>query len=520
MQQNKDRKYITEMNQSEAKAFFLDPSTYVPLTLPRYFRFDKILKFAENELGDKEIKNISINKKALSNTENVNYTLLLNKDARYDWRPLQIVHPIVYVDLVNYICSNWDSIIKRFKDFETNPKLKCISLPLKSTSKHNDKEEIILNWWESLEQASIKYSLNFKYCIKTDITNCYGSIYTHTISWAINGKEWAKNNRNRNNLGNEIDKRIEFMQNGQTNGIPQGGSLFDTIAELVLGYADLEMNDWFKENLSELNKKNPDFDYQIIRYRDDYRIFTNSKEFAERIIRKLSDVLSELNLHFNSKKTLITTDIIGSAIKPDKLYWTKQQPLISLKLINPQGKKEIVYQMSPQKHLWQIYELSQKFPNSGQVSTALSEFLQRIQTKSKDNFINDYQQIISITSNIIVKSPNSIPIGISILSTLFAQMNDSKEIIKTVSLVMKKIQDMPNIGFIEIWLQRLTLLTEKETPYNNPLCQKIYNNKNIWDSSWMKDPLDESSIIDTKAIDNLNIIVPQQEVTIFNDYSF
>jgi hypothetical protein len=44
--------------------------------------------------------------------------------------------------------------------------------------------------------------------------------------------------------------------------------LMDFIAEMVLGYID--------ERLSQcLDKK---MDYRIIRYRDDYRIFTNSKK--------------------------------------------------------------------------------------------------------------------------------------------------------------------------------------------------------------------------------------------------
>jgi hypothetical protein len=61
-----------------------------------------------------------------------------------------------------------------------------------------------------------------------------------------------------------------FCYYGQTNGIPQGSVLMDFIAEMVLGYID--------ERLSQcLDKK---MDYRIIRYRDDYRIFTNSKTYA------------------------------------------------------------------------------------------------------------------------------------------------------------------------------------------------------------------------------------------------
>lgn len=58
------------------------------------------------------------------------------------------------------------------------------------------------------------------------------------------------------------------MSFGQTNGIPQGSNLMDFIAELVLGYSDLQLS----KKLIMTTISN----YKILRYRDDYRIFTNS----------------------------------------------------------------------------------------------------------------------------------------------------------------------------------------------------------------------------------------------------
>ncbi|WP_258286665.1 RNA-directed DNA polymerase, partial [Escherichia ruysiae] len=81
------------------------------------------------------------------------------------------------------------------------------------------------------------------------------------------------------NLGDQIDYALRQMQWGQTNGIPQGSALMDFIAEIVLGYADELLGQRLEsENIN---------DYHIIRYRDDYRIFTNSKEDAEAIARHL-----------------------------------------------------------------------------------------------------------------------------------------------------------------------------------------------------------------------------------------
>ena len=99
----------------------------------------------------------------------------------------------------------------------------------------------ILSWWQGIEQASIELALEYDYVfLCADITDCYGAIYTHSIAWAIHGKTVAKQNRTDKNLvGNVIDWYIQDMRHGQTNGIPQGSVLMDFIAEILLGYADL-----------------------------------------------------------------------------------------------------------------------------------------------------------------------------------------------------------------------------------------------------------------------------------------
>lgn len=91
----------------------------------------------------------------------------MNKDGRYDWRPLSIVHPVPYVDLVNSITNHWSTIINRFSEFQNDKRVHCISIPVESIEKKSDKAEIILNWWQNLEQASIRYALMYKYCTKT-----------------------------------------------------------------------------------------------------------------------------------------------------------------------------------------------------------------------------------------------------------------------------------------------------------------------------------------------------------------
>lgn len=61
-------------------------------------------------------------------------------------------------------------------------------------------------------------------------------------------------------------------------------------------------------------------DFKIIRYRDDYRIFSNNKNDLQIIFKELTKILNYLNLQINDSKTLRTDDIIGNSLKKDKVY--------------------------------------------------------------------------------------------------------------------------------------------------------------------------------------------------------
>lgn len=104
--------------------------------------------------------------------------------------------------------------------------------------------------------------------------------------------------KNSKDFGAKLDKRVREVQYGQTNGILQGGQVYNLVAEIVMGYADMVLSERLNSILSSKEKE----DYQIIRYRDDYRIFSNSREIAEKIVKTLAEVLAELNMHFNQKK--------------------------------------------------------------------------------------------------------------------------------------------------------------------------------------------------------------------------
>lgn len=541
-----EEKCVLDMTSMEARAFFLKSSSYFSGNLPTYFDFTSILNEVSKIMDGKKLNDVWYRKPG--NYRNVNRKIIMNKDGKYAWRQLQIIHPFIYVDLVNLITEekNWNLVRKRFSEFDNTSnasKIRCISIPKQSKSKLSDIGNTILGWWKNSEQALIKYSLDFDYCLQTDVTDCYPSIYTHSISWALHGINVAKSNRSLDLLGNKIDKSIQSMQNMQTNGIPQGSVLMDFIAEMILGYSDKLLS----EELSKEGINN----YQIVRYRDDYKIFSDSKEDVEKILKTLSIILYDLNLKLNSAKTYLYDDIILDGIKPDKLYWTtkyesfvdyfptkkdlldisnkdipREEDHIFDDLLNKKEKKRPSFKISIQKHLLEIKIMAEKYPNCGQLKKSLTDlYLYRIKQMSK--MPDDVEQIVSILVSIMIKNPTTIQHCVVILGRILEfYKNEPKQVSVFISKILKKYSKLPNTDLVEIWLQRFTVLlnADEQFSYQSNLCQFVNGNSDVsfWNSEWLKKEYRTADKwhIDKSEKENLSFITSEKEIYAFSKVDY
>lgn len=499
-------KKILDFSHADARKFFLKEESYCNFELPKYFVFQNLLEQISQEIQEKPLSdyygnNVESGKSRPTKPcdyENVNYRFLNNKDGKFAWRPLQLIHPAIYVSLVHKISKeeNWNVIVSRMEEFNGNSKIKCLSLPVESEDNLSDRATTVNNWWHSVEQNSIELALKYEYVLHTDISDCYGSIYTHSIAWALHTKETAKMSKNdRNLIGNVIDCYIQDMSFGQTNGIPQGSVLMDFVAEIVLGYADLELTQ--KIGNTNLN------DYEILRYRDDYRIFTNNPQDGDLILKILTEILVDLGLKLNPQKTLASNNVIRHSIKQDKLDWIKSQKYIA----NLQGQ------------LLLIHDFSCKHPNSGSLSKALDKFFTRIQRLKKNR--DDILVLISILVDIMFKSPRTYPIGSAILSKFLSLIESDDEQRRILNSVISKFSILPNIGYLEIWIQRIVIKTIHEIQFVEPICRKL-NNSNIplWNSDWLnnnglKRLITNGSIVERTIIEEMNEIIEEEEVRLF-----
>jgi len=490
-------KKLVELSNEEAREHFLKGSSYFNGDMPSYISFEPILTDVAAVLNGRsytEMKSANPN-----DSPGVNYNFLANKDGKFAWRPLELVHPAIYISLVNEMCTseNWGRIKELLSEFEGGA-VDCCSIPVLSLDNQTDVATQVRSWWQSVEQRSLIYSLEFSHILHTDVIDCYGSLYTHSIPWALHGLEYAKmNKRDKSLLGNKIDSYIQASRYGQTNGISQGSVLMDLVAEIVLGYVDKQIH-------SELGEPS---NFRILRYRDDYRIFANSDDRAEKILKVISDKLRPVGMRLGVSKTRLSRNVVEGAIKPDKLAG------IDLQDLGDANAKTI------QKQLLRLHSFGQRFPNSGALRRLVSEFHTKISEQTER--LDDLEVQVAIATDIGFVSPSTFPAIAGILSYLIS-LASTEEKSRLWMKVRQKMARVPYNGYLEIWLQRVTQSRTVGIPFvsDEPICQIVNGETpNLWENEWissnnLKDALRVSKIVIGSVSDTEEVVQPE-EVALF-----
>lgn len=349
-------KTIFDLSADETLDFLMQNDRYVTTEMPEYLNFDPVLAFAREHIADTSIDKClkDINPENMSDA---NYDIMLNKDGRYAVRVLSLSNPFLYYLLAREICTpeHWAAILDDFKVFGSAPHIQAVGIPVIPADKEDfHKATTILNWWSRFEQMAVKLSLDYRYMFVTDITNCYGTIELQTVEKALSRKGTASEV----DVKTDIVRILTMLRQGRNIGLPQGSTLYDIVAEIVLGYADMLLREALeRDGITE--------GYEILRYRDDYKVFANDKDLLERISYTLQHVLEGLNLRLNSAKTRISDSIITDSIKPDKLAYIYNTPIYN-------NKKQCDFD-GIQKQLLFILQFGRQYPNCGQMRMLLSK---------------------------------------------------------------------------------------------------------------------------------------------------
>ena len=132
-----------------------------------------------------------------------------------------------------------------------------------------------------------------------DIANCFHSIYTHAIAWALKSKEYTKRHLNMagNTFAGKFDEAMRSANWGETNGIVIGPEISRIFAELILQSIEIDTKAFLHQKHRISSKE-----YRLFRYVDDYFIFAQNENIAKQVRDSLAYELSKHNLFLNPHK--------------------------------------------------------------------------------------------------------------------------------------------------------------------------------------------------------------------------
>lgn len=490
--------FLDDLSASKAREYFCRTTSYFDMELPPYFNFQPLLESTLAEVSDIEVGEILAWKPA--DHEGLNYTLMYNKDGDIAWRPFELMHPVIYSKCIDIISKeeNWKILQNRLASFRGGA-VECCSIPVVDLDvEPRPKRKQILNWWKSIEQRSLELSLKYSHVSLTDVSNCYPSIYTHSIAWAIHGRDCAKNNRRDKNLiGNQLDRLIQGSREGQTNGIPQASSLSHLVAELILGYCDTFIND-------RLGKGH---DILILRYRDDFRVFGNSDSECAEGIKIVSECLNKFGMKLGASKTFRSSNVVLGAVKQDKID--------ALAILR--------YQRTLQKELLLIHRFCNDRPGSGASKFLIKEFLDRLERRLPRSSwkIENPTVLAAILLDIASKTPAIFPAVATTISKIMLYLRDSERD-DLFTLVGDRTKRMPNSGYMELWLQRIAYPNQLGFLSTEPLCRIVddEDSQSLWQNSWvqkksLRQQLDSYSIVDRAILEDLPPDIQDKEFDAF-----
>ena len=201
-------------------------------------------------------------------------------------RVLGIPNPITHYNLCREISQGWNDIVSHISKSNltvTDPILDpAQERAIVARIQPQDRLATIAN----------KRSVG-RYAVLADVLQCFPSIYTHTLPWALHTKEVAKAHKtDLALLGNRLDYWVRQGQDQQTLGIPIGPDTSLVLAEILLASID--------ERITTVCV--PLAGYRAV---DDYELIFADRSSAENALANIQGILDEFELKLNEKNSKI-----------------------------------------------------------------------------------------------------------------------------------------------------------------------------------------------------------------------
>lgn len=337
-----------------------------------------------------------INKRVVllaKNNGNFTYPISISiSKSGYLRRNVYIPNIFSFISLLDYLENNFDFIIGKCRSRNSESKISYM-VPFDYPSSYRS-SIVIRN----------KRFIGYRYKLKLDISNCFNSIYTHSITWACTGKKEAKlifsgkiKSNKAYDIGDKIDELNRRMNGNQTNGILTGPFTSRICSELILSYID---------GLLE------EEDFKFTRYVDDYNFYFLSEAEAQDSITKIANILNEFNFLINKDKISITK--------------------YPFDLLND-FKEEFILEKG-NSNVYVLLQKALKYADDGNVG-ALKYFLKML--ADKDLPIRNLDEIIGILLNSLISFPLLSPYIVRVIE-LYIEFSIPSGVVRQLNKLLEK----------------------------------------------------------------------------------
>lgn len=211
------------------------------------------------------------------------------------YRMLGIPTPMAYEHLCSKLKNNWSKIRDYFERMTVSQDYKVSRIHIRKM-RDGKKSLFDMNYknWRLDGDPIPDVLLGARYCVSTDISKCFPSIYTHAVEWALAGKGEVKARRKQKGKGRgfwegEIDSALAKTTNNETHGILIGPHASNLVSEMILSRIDFELSER----------------WHYVRHIDDIDCYVSSREEADAFIRDFDKSLMKYGLARNVPKTKV-----------------------------------------------------------------------------------------------------------------------------------------------------------------------------------------------------------------------
>lgn len=222
-----------------------------------------------------------LNRNSSKNSRCVRHSIPKRNNSR---RTLAIPNPQHQIPLCRAMVDGWLQLDHHFSSSKLS-----LSRPIP----REDSERAVdrSSYFHDVSVERMLRSVGARFHLYADFSRYYSSIYTHSIAWALHGKENSRKDTKCQLLGNKLDSLIRCTQDRQSVGIPVGPDTSFIIAEII----GVAIDNAIQEQLGERG----------LRFVDDFHLYFGTHQECELAISRLHNACRLYELDINDAKTLI-----------------------------------------------------------------------------------------------------------------------------------------------------------------------------------------------------------------------